>query len=106
MALTEDQLKTLSARAMFDAEFRMFLLARPKEAAKQLGMKLSKKDEMHILAAAERISARGARADRALAKLKGIIIIFSAAPTPVKLGDKPATSAKLPPKKKPKKEGK
>ncbi len=63
MPITTDELKTLSARACMDREFRADLLGDPVAAAQRLNITLSDKDAQLLLNGADEIRAAGMRAD-------------------------------------------
>lgn len=74
--MTEDQFKTLCARAYLDRQFREELLKSPKETAARLGITLKPEEEGHIRNGAAVTREAGAKADKELGRNQPFTIPF------------------------------
>lgn len=74
--MTEDQFKTLCARAYLDGEFREELLKNPQETAARLGITLKPGEADHIRNGAAATRAAGASADKNLGRNQPFTIPF------------------------------
>lgn len=74
--MTEDQFKTLCARAYLDREFREDLLKQPAATAARLGITLKPEEERYIREGAATTRQAGDEADRALGRNQPFTIPF------------------------------